>query len=503
MDFFINFFTNLFKDTPEKRLKRFKKITIKNLNAGKPPVFDRGSEYFSADFAAHLYKIFLPLLSIFNALKIEFREKRGGPLRKYLVDAITTDDQMKILAGLEEENLRKTMLSTDQALFYQQIEAELTSFIASFSAESKEMVNRRYNNLHVLSHLADVDYVSFFKEFDSGFTGENLQYQPNFQSKNSRYFVEDFIKFDNVLQGITLDSVLLEDIRIFQQFRNKEDLDEKNIKESFKLLNAIKTREVFKKIITVIKGDMEYISSPVTYHESIVMTILDKTVGEIRKTITDVFGKMKTTHVESLKTQLFKNETLPPLKAYTDKSIAVFNDLGIEKYKFCAELQLVKMFIVLKYNTEIKSVLNIFVLKGTFNDDGIKAAVNDSYYKLNDFLERVVSFDLDLNEDGKTGQRIKRALLSVHKERRAVEIVDEINKKANEDVKLLIHDFIVTIKMLSTALQTIEKSYNEKNKKILSNIMNFDGPKTAQHIAVLNKICKDIVLFLNILKSAG
>lgn len=500
MNFFLNIIRNLLGDSPESQTRRYVSANMKILSSTTPKVFTGKEETLALPFINDLFEIFQPFAVAAKLLKNEYMVKKGVSLKRFLVDEITNEEQLELLSSLSEDKLDAHISTMNRDEFYLHVENIITRYIELFKSEDKSRASKIYNTLHIFAYLGEIDYYAFFKEFDKAFKEDDSSYQPTFQEKEARPFVDDFKLMHKIFISLDFDDALLADIELFLKFRSTS-LDIKKAKNSFKLINNLKKRNILETIVRTLMQDKDYTEVPLAFNDLIVNNVLEKIVEEVRGSIDTIFERMKNSHMTNLRSKLFGEETVTPLKGYVSGRNSYFVENGVIPFKYTEELMLVKYWLVLKYNAGVHKLINIFIIKGEWNNEDIKRIMNDTYYILGEYLAKIQAFDIDLSETGDTGRKINRAILTVKKELKNMGSVNEQIDKINVKAGTLIRDFIVAVKMLMMGFEAIDKSYKEGNKKVLNNIKTFDGSKGSVHFAQLPIITNEIILLLNIFKS--
>lgn len=501
MSFWQDIIGFFFKETPEQKLAKQINVLLKSLRLMKPSVVESKSDWLAPAFIAHLHEIFQPILGFLALLKIEMLDKKGTSVRRFLLESITTDEQKKQLEMLQEKELVDSIQNMNKKDFYLMVENVLKTFMDGYTNEGKAGINMTYNRLHAFATLGEYDFKMFFTDFDSSFNADNPNYVPRFTSKDGKYFLDDFKQLDKTIHSVIFDDQLVEDFALFLKGLGKPVPDLKKIRASFKKLEALKERAALELFIQAVSKNLDYHSESPVYNDNIVIGLLDQIVREKKAVIDATYAKMKDANLAQLQSQLFGGETTAPLRHYTPRNNQAFQQNGVAIFEFTAELDLVKSFLILKYNKTFKDFINNLIIRGKFKDSESQKLLNDSYYRLNEILTQVTAFDESLSEAGKTGQRIKVLFLSMKKDKKAAMALNDLVEEVNKEAKGVIGEMIVHIKNIYTIFQAIDATYHEQSKKLMLNILDFDGGKTSASVTRIKGFGQEIVLFLNTLKS--
>lgn len=496
-DFLIDLF---FKETPEKKLRKQINLLIKTLRAQKPPMLEGKNELIPVDFAEYLFYIFHPLLPALGTLKMEFKEKGGIALKHLLLEKITSDKQMANLAILDEDTLKKDLAELDEDSFFSKVENALKEYIQGFNESEKTETNTIYNQVQLFSRFADLDFVTFFKEFDPQYNPKDPNYTPRFTPKDAKFFIDDFKILNRNLNSQVFDDRLIKNINGFLEYRGQPQIDEKKFKTDFKKLKQLNDRNLIEYFISAVSKDLNYHGGSLTLDENIVTSTLDKIVDTKRALIEKYMKRMKNMRIDGLQDKLFSGANAPPLHHYTEQANQAFEHLQVETYAYTRELSLVKAFVILQYNTEIGQTINFIVIKGNFHERDLAKELNDIYYTLNEMLDRINNFDNQLSDTKEIGQRIKRLMLSSKREKNALFALGDIVHQTNEEAKKIVKDFIVSLKALHEIFDKLVDDFNSGSKKRLTNIKTFSGTKTPLQIQKMIKTKESILMVLNIVK---
>jgi hypothetical protein len=501
MGFFNSIVNLFFKDTPERRFQRQVQARIRELASLKPPAMDRKSEWIHEAFVGHLHEIFLPMFSTLQLLKMEMHDKKGMSVRRYLLESITHENQRKILGMLEEAEIVKAAREISKKEFYLTMENALKTFMSLYKEEDKDRINLYFNRLQALTKMGEYDFSLLFKDFDPNYNAENPAYSPNFSSKDGKYFVEDFKIIHRALVASSFDDELLEVLQAFYLSLGREPPDLKRLRVSFKRLEDLKARQVFDKLLQVLSRDFDYKPDVLVYNDSIIIGLIDGLIQEKRNLVESAFGRIKSDNVAKLQERLFGTETAPPLRHYTPKQNATFASHEISVFEYASELDLVKAFLILKWSKVLREFVNNLIVRGKFKDIGAQKALNDVYHQMNEMLTAIQRFDEELGDSGKLGSRIKVLLLSTKKDRKSAIALGELIDESNRHAKERISEAIVATKNLMDLFTRLDDAWHEQSKRVLLNVLDWDGGRTTQSYQRMKAFAQDILVFLNMLKS--
>jgi hypothetical protein len=263
------------------------------------------------------------------------------------------------------------------------------------------------------------------------------------------------------------------------------------------------SKNIFNELVKVFSQDLNYDPEPPTYNFDIVSGQLQQIVEEKKQIIDSAYKRLKNSHVAELQTQLFGNMSAPGLAAYNHKLNEILKNYQLTPLKYVGELELIKAYLILKYNKSIKEFINNLIIRAQFKDTNAQNMLGDVYYVLNDHFDKVMAFDATVAEDGKYGTRIKTLLAMMAKDKKTGAALSTVIDDVNNLAKGLVEGMIVPLKTLMTLLEQIAQSHAEGSKKILGNIADFDGGKTAASVSRIKVFTQEMVLFFNILRNIG
>lgn len=501
MGFFDSIFSLFVKETPERRFQKQIQTRVKELAALKPPVLDRKSGWVHEDFVKMLHEIFQPLMGLLALLKVEMFEKKGLTIRRTLMERITNDNQRRILAMLDEEEVRKAAKEVSKNDFYLTMENALKTFVSLYQEDEKAEANAEYNRLQALAKLGEYDFSLFFKDFDPNYNTESQGYKPRFMSKDGKYFVEDLKTIHKALMATTFDDTLIESIGFFYQAVGKDAPELRKLKGGFRRLEELKNQMVFDRLIQILSKDFEYRPDLLAFNDSILVGLIEQIIVERKEVVEAVFARVKGDHLASLQERLFGGETAPPMRHYTARNNNTLASHEVNIFEFTGELDLVKAFLILKWGKVMKEFVNNLIIRGKFKDSAAQKTLNDGYYQLNEMLNQLQRFDEDVGDAGKMGSRIKVLMLSIKKDRKSAMALSEIISEVNKNARDLVSAAILATKSLMDIFGRLDAAHAEQSKRMLLNVLDWDGGRTNQSMARIKAFANDILLFLNVLKS--
>ena len=495
-----SFLDIFFKDTPEKALKRQIKKTLKIIHSLSPPILKKDDQYLTVDFVKFLYQAMFPLLPVFKLLKIELQEKQGVPYTALLIDRHLKEEQIQILNELEEENVKRDILNYEKDQYLKLVEEDFKKYFGVFSESTKTFIRNNFNQLAILTNITKIEIKNFFKEFDPNFKGDNPFYTPYFSQKPGHIFIDDLEILNQILISLEFNDELLSHLKFFVKAKNIVNINDEKIKAFITSFNELKKAGSLILSLQVLKQDFSYFPDPIASNRPVFKTYMERLINNKKVMIEKCFQSILTNNIEKFMHNLFDKRPRQYLEYYNQEFNNNLSRNHLKTFKYVKHMEFIKSFFILKYNDSLQDTISQIIVKGKFNNSEVQKTLGDCYHELKNLFLKIDAHDRSLESSNEFGSKYRRLFLSLGSDKKTPLIINDVTEKLDGEIRNLIESIVINFKNVLSCAEKITDSYSQKNKRILYNILEFDGNKTQMVINKLAKFQKDIISFMSILK---
>jgi hypothetical protein len=498
------------------RINKGLKVIEKNLNKYKPAVYNPISQRITKYFAYKIHDAYLKIFSLkkviedtlgnpelwdnperFNKTGLEyFFEKTAGINSKEVDSNFSYQGISRILADFESSKKANTA-----------VENSIKSYLDSFETDTAVAANKAYTNLLYIKDLADFDFISFLKRFDSGY---NPGVSPDFDDISSDALLPYLSELEEILFKIDLS---MDNVKIFknlfevsvfmqmlaeppqiveegkQQSQGESDSKERFENDAilcFDTLKDIMNKNYFTQLIQIVKKDPLY--SPL-----IMMSSFDivKIYSEIFKERITNISRFILIEKKNRKIDISVKKLFTSFKwagIYNSDISGKIETFGINGFSYHYHLGIINTFLWTDYNETIKAMLTLTVTNGLFHEKYFQNAVSEIFYFLDKFEEKLRDFIFDMNENGVSGKKITSLLEK--KEGNLLENKKNLERStayANVKAKELFDEFSSRFPSMLDIITKLNSDIETKPPKYLRNIRTIGGLKNLKYLNSLSK----------------
>lgn len=198
---------------------------------------------------------------------------------------------------------------------------------------------------------------------------------------------------------------------------------------------------------------------------------------------------------------VFRNAELLELESYNEGTSNLLLQNDLEGFTHVKAMQIVKSFILMKFENDLKDVIKRILVDGFFEDRMFQQSMSASVFECENALSVIAQFERGLQNDEKLSVReVKKNLqllkLGKNVAGRLNKLVDAINTKAGEIVETATNSYY----KLHTIMGEVLNDYKLRAPVRVSNIKVLGGSNNSEMIKLLLDRQSDIDRFVNIMK---
>lgn len=526
---FISFLLALFGLMSREDFKKKKVIRgiERELDHIKPPIYNSNTKRITKYFAYKIHDLYLKLFWMRQAFELTLDHPEHW--NRSLSEKNIAETLFERFAGVNEEEVDANFSPNAVELVVSQfedsrravetIEKSLYGYVYSIDKEVISKVNKAYTNLVYFKRLADFDFESFFKRFDSTF---HPGISPNFSEipgdaliNYLRDLEEGIMQIDLSMDNVHILKVLSS---VASEFNKKnlpptevydpqlDKLNPKNVENEIVMLFEVLKELLYKKYLTlliqIIKADPLYSPSFVHTKQDLFKIYMECFEKRIKHQAVELSKLRRFKKIEGFQKKIFDHVHWCGI--YHSELSREVESSGILGFSYMYHVAAINGFYIKYYNDLIKSALNLLLVSGSFTEKNFHKMVSDTFYGLDQFYERFEEFHRDLESSGSLGKRLMSAVSkrgsspSYNEFKKLVEKqIVSINGKARDYAA----EFFKLFTQLETIFQRIYEDVDAKPPRYIRNIRQIGGFRNVKFLQTVEK-SKNLMLEMENLKRA-
>ena len=198
---------------------------------------------------------------------------------------------------------------------------------------------------------------------------------------------------------------------------------------------------------------------------------------------------------------LFHNAELLGIESYNEATNNLLLKNDLECFTHVKAIQIVKSFILMKFENDLKDVIKKILVDGFFEDKVFQQSMSASVFECENALSLITQFEIGLQDNEKLSVKEVKKNLHLLKQGKNVaaklnNLIDAIDKKAGEIVETTTNSYYKLQKILGEVLN----DYKSRAPVRVSNIKVLGGNKNSDMIKLLLDRQSDINCFIKIMK---
>jgi hypothetical protein len=194
----VEFFTGFTSDERIK-LRKLKDIN-KELKRLKHKFYSFKDDMILPQFPHFLYDMYRMSQ---NFLRFLDAKNHSSSIRLTIFDIFSTEKQKKIKEELDPAKISDIVKNAgDKPKAIEKIKLTLNEYVKSFTPDIVSKINTTYNQIVDFSNLITFDWFFLIHKFDAEITETNFNYNPNFESIEGKYILDELVTLNDYLETI-------------------------------------------------------------------------------------------------------------------------------------------------------------------------------------------------------------------------------------------------------------------------------------------------------------
>lgn len=495
-------FTKLFsfilgRNDPEKNKRRELKYIAKNLKRQRSKFYkSRGdmAEAGLARFFYDLYKIFGPIQTLLRLAD------SSDALKTMVIEASITDADLAIKDQLTEEAIREQVEELDSKKVIENVKNNLKKFQSVFIGVVVDEINSTYILLDILIQLIGFDYYFLLKKFDARLPENDFVYKPHFIDINGTYLVEDLKNFLDIIAPFDSAAPWSQVFEMYKQYRGSDLITVEQWRRIVQLIQNVKRSRALEMVTQLISEDPTYKPVEKITKENIVERYLSKQKTQVETSLQKIASEKKNQKIEQLKRRIFGTDQVSSLQNYTETANLAVLKKSVGRFIHVTPLNYLKTYLIDYLKTEIRTIVDLLLVKGKWSTNQISQQFSESYHQLLNAATEIIEFDEALAEEGEIGKKIRGLNLRAKRDKNANtqlwQLVKQINDRAKNFIVEAAKNLIILGKMLKLALDDHDKT----NHDIIINWQEIESATDQDIRELMLSVYKQIYYFMELLK---
>jgi hypothetical protein len=482
---------------PERERRRMLKDIEKQIKRLKYKFFKtKGSEALPglAKFFYDGYKVVAPAQVILQ------NAQASGVLKTILIENSLTPAQQKILEEVDESAIRKAAESKDTRVLASELKDKMVSFFSGFNSERVKQINDTYTLLLLFFEIINFDYFFLLKKFDSSLPERDFNYHPKFEAINGNYISEDLKDFLSFLPHLQKKHDWNALFDVLAAYKQGDVVNRDAFRKVLKSYVEVERSGVLTMMVQLIDQDPYYQPKVYATDAHIVEEYLNKMKTGTEITIQKILVERKNKKIDNLLNAVFGTTAVSRLKYYTDKNNMAFSKKMLGGYIYIAPLNFLKAFLLDFYKRDIKTVVDILLIRGKWSTNLSSQQLSDAFHGVMQISEDLIRFDENLSDEGGTGIKLKALIHKGDRDKNSVVILRKQLKDVNDEALRMITESATNLIMVGKSLKLVIEDYEKKPHELILNWKEIEGAFEGDVKTTLTELYKKIYYFIQLLQ---
>lgn len=496
--FFQNLFGGLFKSSdPEAEKKRVLRNIAKQLSKSKYKFYKLNQNQALPAMAKYffdIYKAISPAQALLSSPQVQ------SALKNCIIDYMLSDKQKESLARLSEEEIEKMAQNLSVKEVTMQVKTDLNTVVSGFDSAKVAKVDIINSQFQQFLSFVTFDYYFLLKKFDTALGEREFSRTPNFQAVRVDYVLEDLKDFISVAWSFPAKSDWSLLFAFIKSYKQTDPMSYNVWTKVLNRINDLKLSQTLEGIIRYSTNNPEY--EPVLHKLShgVVDSYLEKLRIQSEAIVRRIAREKANTKTDSLLKQLFGSAEVVKLKNYTTKANEYFEKRSLPRYKYCAPLNYMKVFLVDYFKCDVRNVHDLVVVRGKWFDPELSKQVSDAYNNILQASDKITALDDSLGDSVDRGNKIKALSTRADRDKAVIGQLQASLKNVNNEAFTILkgcsQELVIFAKFLKSLIEDVDRPKNE----ILTNWKEVQHASDDPLKNVLIAVYKKIYLFISLMQ---
>jgi len=469
---------------PEKEKRKQLKEIAKQLSRHRFKFYKPKGEEALPGFAKFIYSIY----KVLSAAQVFLEHADSSSvLKSIIIESYLTKEQLAIKEFISEEKLKERSLKIDVKTLSSELKDKLISFYSAFDIEKVKHINGMYNLMESFWQVINLPERDFV-------------YTPKFESINAEYIVNDIKDLLEVLPLLEQNTDWDNLFNILKEYKKNDVVSRHNWKKTIKLINDVIKSSVMVLMVRHIEKKPGFRMKTFPPKDKIVEEYLSRLKTQSELIMQKIIKERKEGKVNELLKQIFNTTAISRVKFYTEKANLSFSKKMLGGYVHVASLNYLKAFLLDFIKKDIKEIVDILLIRGTWTTNLLSQQLSDSFHNLIGISDELVRFDESLSEEGDLGIKVKNSIHLVDRDKTRMKQLRTLLKKINDEAAAIIQNAGNNIIIVGKNLKSALDDYSREHHELIINWNEIDTATDGHVKQLIVDVYKKIYLFIQLIK---
>lgn len=491
----LSFFTGGTDSESEKR-RQLKQIA-RDISKNKYKFYKVRGEEVQPIFA----KLFYDIYKILSPAQVFLQNAdKSNQLKQIVIETFLDKPMLELQERLSEESIKDRAKDTTIKELAQQLNNDLTNFMAGFDGERSSSIDRCYNQILTFVQLVNFDYFFLLKKFDTNISERNFTYKPQFAAIRGEYISDDIKDFLEVLYAIDFEQDWKQAFSALKAYKGVEVVAIDQWNKLVSVFRDLKRSGIFELMVRHIDKNPSWLPKTQVPKEYILDAFLQKTKTQVEVLIQQLVQERRNAKIDELAKLIFGTSAVSRLKNYTEKANVAFQKKMLGGYIHTQGLNYLKAFLLDYFKKDIREVCDLLLVRGQWSTNIMSQQLSEGYHELMGISEKLISFDDSLAEDSDMGGRLRIAMAKAERDKEQVKYVRTLLKGINDEALKFINLSAQNLIVVGKNLKQVLEDYQQTPHELIINWKDIENSSEKPIDQRITEVYKVIYYFIQLMQ---
>ncbi|MFP4363020.1 MAG: DUF5312 family protein [Spirochaetia bacterium] len=506
-----DFFFSLFNNDPKELQKRKDMRRVQDdLKSFKPSCYKKSSKELTTDFASMLFTLYQNLRPICDILAKTLNNpdpKIAQRFKDYLIEVRLPEDIQEKRYAFTYDEMNKRVLNsskTDQEI--QALSREFSDFVRIFSEPELKAANTELQEMERLIALCRHDWEKTLAYFDASIKLSNPNFKPKFSPTPGKQVLPEILDLYYILGPFRIDNNVEQNlIYLLQRISASQSPEyagrlKKLVANIRKILNKRLTPQHILAIIRAISDNPYLTPKTDTEVKDFVAPMKDRLTKEFNNARERINREKSESEIEKDLNSLFGEADLLVVGGYNSELNRVLQAKGLASFSQVKALQILKSYVVAKFEKLLKDPIKKIIIEGFFEDKQKLNIMSNTYYRCEKSKDRLDMFEESITSDNRVSvPAIQKQLKQASKGKDVSSVVDKMVETIDNRAKEIVSEETNMYYALANYISEIINDYKKSTPELVSNIRTIGGNHNREMMNNILKGYNDTIKFLRVM----
>lgn len=476
-DFFMMIFNS---SSPEVKKNQALKKIESELKEIRPVIYK--NDFIQPNFAEALRVMYVNCKTIDQVLSNTLCSDdvhRNSRFSEQLILTGFSSTSQDLIESLEYENLKEEGLKANRIEHFIEIKRhDVEKLIKEMNTPVFAKIDFTIDKIKQLSDLCHYNFITVIRLFDNNFNGLDYTNNSNFSAVPLDALETALQDLYYVCADLDITNSLGKAVLALQYLIvDKDEVESKKqklleaLEKVQSVLKHVFSSDILLKLIRLVKKDPAFEVQKAKYKGQAVKKYAEYLQGRYASDSNRLKVEIKDAMITSEVKELFGEKPLLTLTGYNRDTNLYLKQNNMTTFVWITPMEVLKTFVSVYYNENIKTLLNDIVIEGFFNNPSYKSDFSATVYACNESASRIAEFEKAFEHEGQYDEaHITGLIRDSHKDNDFIfklrDLVTQINGQAKNLIQAECTNFFDLYKKLGEILLDAKKH----NSDIITNL---------------------------------